>query len=78
MIKHISPPISVIITVYNCQSYIQRAVDSILEQSINDFELIVVNDGSTDNTGPILEKYNDDRIKIINKKRIGRAKALNT
>ena len=75
------PKISVITTVFNCERYIRQSLESILNQTFRDFEYIVVNDGSTDNT---LQKIReiasaDDRIILIdNKTNIGRVKSLNT
>ncbi|MBS7562852.1 glycosyltransferase [Mucilaginibacter sp. Bleaf8] len=60
------PKISVILPVYNTELYIKEAVDSILNQTFKDFELLVINDASTDNTLHILQQINDDRLKIIN------------
>ena len=57
--------ISVLITVYNCEQYLKRAVDSILNQTWSDFEIIIVDDGSTDNSLQIIKGYDDARIKII-------------
>lgn len=73
--------ISVILCVYNEEKFIKKAIDSILNQSLTDFELIIVNDGSTDNTLNIIESYEDNRIKLINQSNIGlgasRNKAIN-
>ncbi len=75
------PKISVITTVFNCERFIRQSLESILNQTFRDFEYIVVNDGSTDNT---LQKIReiasaDDRIILIdNKTNIGRVKSLNT
>lgn len=49
--------ISVIVPVYNAERYIERCVDSILTQTFSDFELIMIDDGSTDQSGIICEKY---------------------
>lgn len=57
-----SPLISVIIPAYNHEKFIGAAIDSVLGQTIDDLELIVINDGSTDKTGEIVESYNDPRI----------------
>lgn len=46
--------ISIIIPVYNCEEYIKKCIDSIIEQTYKDFEVIIINDGSTDNTNYIL------------------------
>ena len=69
--------ISIVIPVYNTENYIGNCIKSALNQSYEDIEILVVNDGSTDSTGSILEKYKD-RIKIFNKKNEGTASALNT
>ncbi|WP_458404604.1 glycosyltransferase family 2 protein [Methanobrevibacter sp.] len=63
--------ISVILPVYNSDKYIRKAVESVLAQSFNDFELIIVNDGSTDNTSNILNDFDDSRITIINQSNQG-------
>jgi glycosyltransferase involved in cell wall biosynthesis len=60
--KSHSPLISVIIPAYNHEKFIGAAIDSVLEQTVDDFELIVINDGSTDRTGAIVESYKDSRI----------------
>ena len=61
------PKISVIIPVYNVEKYLHRCVDSILNQSLQDFEIILVNDGSTDSSPEICDKYaqQDERIRVI-------------
>lgn len=73
------PLISVIVPVYNAQSTIERCVDSILNQTFQDFELIVVDDGSTDDTGYILEHYMtmDARLAVITQKNAGVSVARN-
>lgn len=58
--------VSVILPVYNAQSTLQEAIDSILSQSFRDFELIIINDGSTDNSEKIIKNYSDSRIVYIN------------
>lgn len=57
--------ISVLMAVYNCDKYLREAIDSILNQTWSDFEFIIVNDGSTDNSLQILKEYSDPRIKVI-------------
>ena len=52
-----SPKISVVMPVYNGQNHLREAVASILGQTFTDFELILIDDGSTDGTGEILEEY---------------------
>ncbi|MFH2013666.1 MAG: glycosyltransferase family 2 protein [Patescibacteria group bacterium] len=60
------PKISVIMSAYNAEKDIRKSIDSILNQTFKDFELIIINDGSTDSTKNIVENYTDSRIKIIN------------
>lgn len=71
------PQISVIVPIYKAEKYIHRCIDSILAQTFNDFELILVNDGSPDNCGAICDEYaaRDSRIKVIHKKNGGVASA---
>lgn len=69
--------VSVVIPVYNGQKYVRETIDSVINQTYKDIEIIVVNDGSTDYTLDILKSY-EDRIKIINKINRGTASALNT
>ena len=68
--------VSIIIPVYNTENYIENCIESVLNQSYEDIEILVVNDGSTDSTGSILEKYRN-RIQIFSKKNAGTASALN-
>lgn len=56
--------ISVIVPIYNCELYIKECIDSILNQSFSDFELILVDDESTDNSYKICKEYGDKRIKL--------------
>ncbi len=58
--------VSVITTVYNVGDYLNQCIDSILNQTLQDIELILVNDCSTDNSLEIINSYNDCRIKLIN------------
>jgi glycosyltransferase involved in cell wall biosynthesis len=72
------PEVSVIMAVFNDESYFEVAVNSVLNQSFKNFEFIIVNDHSTDGTIKILENINDERVKIINnKKNLGIAKTRN-
>jgi len=73
------PKISVIVPVFNVQNYLKNCVDSILSQTFNDFEVLLINDGSTDNSGIICDEYaeKDDRIKVIHKKNEGVSAARN-
>lgn len=70
--------ISVIMPVYNCERYVEDAVGSILCQSYRDFEFLIIDDASTDNTVSIITKFNDSRIQLINKpKNTGYTNSLN-
>ena len=71
--------ISVIIPVYNVENYLRQCLDSILNQTYTDFEVICINDGSTDNSLNILKEYaqKDSRIKVISQKNKGPSKARN-
>ena len=59
------PKITVIMPVYNASSYLEEAISSILNQTFDDFEFLIFNDGSTDNSADIVQSYNDKRIKFI-------------
>ena len=67
------PLISIIVPVYNAENYLRRCIDSILSQTYKDFELILVNDGSTDGSQAICEDYarSDNRISVIKKENGG-------
>ena len=69
--------ISVVMPVFNAECSIKRAVTSILEQSLPPVELIVVDDGSTDNTVQILKSLQDDRIQLVQRPHRGVAFAAN-
>jgi len=68
---------SVLMTVYNCQNYVKTAVASALAQAAGDFEVVVIDDGSTDLTRQILDGFDDPRLKIVHSERLGRSRALN-
>ena len=67
------PMVSIIVPVYNAEQYLRRCVDSILNQEYTDFELFLVNDGSTDSSGDICEEYGDKdhRVIVIQKENTG-------
>lgn len=71
--RKVSPKVSVIIPVYNVERYLARCLESVINQTYKDVEIICVNDCSPDNSAEILEKYakKDNRIKIINRKQNG-------
>lgn len=73
------PKISIIVPVYNVEKYLDRCIDSILNQDFEDFELILVNDGATDQCPEICDKYRkkDERIIVLNKENGGLSSARN-
>lgn len=74
-----SPTISVVMSVYNADKYLDEAIESILNQTYKDFEFIIINDGSTDKSLEIIEKYKnqDERIVIISRENRGLIASLN-
>ncbi len=73
------PKVSVIIPVYNVEKYLKECLDSVVNQTLKDIEIICINDGSTDGSLDILKEYakKDNRIKIINKENGGLSSARN-
>ena len=71
--------ISVIVPVYNIEKYLRRSINSIINQTYKNLEIILVDDGSTDQSGKICDEYAniDNRIKVIHKKNGGQASAIN-
>ena len=71
--------ISIIVPVYNAEKYLRKCIESILNQTFKDFELILVDDGSTDSSGKICDEYalKDSRIKVIHKENGGLSSARN-
>ena len=68
------PKVSIIVPVYNVERYIVRSMDSLVNQTLKDIEIIVVNDGSTDNSKKIIEIYQKkypNKIKLEDKKKSG-------
>lgn len=59
------PVITVLMPVYNGEKYLREAINSILSQTFRDFELLIINDGSTDQSEAIIQSYNDDRIRYV-------------
>jgi GT2 family glycosyltransferase len=73
-----APRVSVLMTTYNGSRFIAESIDSVLGQSFQDFELVVVDDNSTDNTIEVLAQYNDKRLRVIrNEKNLGVVGARN-
>lgn len=60
------PVLSAVMLVYNGEKYLKEAIDSVLGQSFEDFEFIIINDGSTDSSLNIINSYTDERIRLIN------------
>ena len=76
--SQIDPSVSIIMSCYNSKSYLTNAIESILNQSYQNFEFIIINDGSTNETSTILESYaNNSKIKIINRHNHGLTPSLN-
>lgn len=73
----IVPLVSVVLPVYNGQEYLKPAIDGVLSQSFSDFELIIINDGSTDSSGVIARAYSDTRIRYFEQINQGLAATLN-
>ncbi len=71
--------ISVIVPIYNVDNYLEKCIDSIINQSYKNLEIILIDDGSTDDCGIICDKYkkNDERIIVIHKKNEGLSSARN-
>lgn len=73
-----NPRVSVIIPIYNAEKFLREAIDSMLNQTCTDFELIILNDESTDSSWEIITSYNDPRIRPVNyETNIGLNKSLN-
>ncbi|NLK11775.1 MAG: glycosyltransferase family 2 protein, partial [Staphylococcus equorum] len=74
-----NPKISIIIPVYNAERYLKKCIDSVLVQSYDNFELLLINDGSTDKSGDICKYYaeQDNRVKVFYKKNGGVSSARN-
>ena len=78
MIATRPPRVSVVMAVYNGEEYLRPAIESILRQTFTDFELIVVNDGSTDTSRDIVLAFDDDRIRLLdNSRNLGLSPSLN-
>lgn len=69
--------VSLIVPIYNSSGYLNKCVDSLLNQTLKDIEIILINDGSTDESEKIIKSYNDKRIKYISKKNEGIGKTRN-
>ena len=76
---NLTPKISVIVPVYNVEKYLRKCIDSLTNQTLKDIEIILVNDGSTDNSGSIIDEYakQDKRVIAIHKENGGQSSARN-
>jgi glycosyltransferase involved in cell wall biosynthesis len=70
--------VSVMMPAFNAERYVAQAIESVLAQTYTNWQLIVVNDGSTDDTGTIASKFQDSRIKVVHQPNAGEAAARNT
>ena len=70
--------VTVLMPAYNAEDYIADAIQSVLDQTYTDFELLIVNNGSTDRTEAIVRSFTDTRIKLLDEPKKGIAQALNT
>jgi glycosyltransferase involved in cell wall biosynthesis len=72
------PPISIVMTVYNRERYLSKAIDSVLAQTLKNFELLIWDDGSTDSSVEIAKSYaeRDQRVQIVVAEHLGQGKAL--
>ena len=71
------PDVSVLMTVYNGLPYLERAIESILSQTLRDFRFVIVDDGSTDGTSAYLKSIQDDRVTVVTQSNQGTAAAAN-
>ncbi|MFZ6665199.1 glycosyltransferase family 2 protein [Peijinzhouia sedimentorum] len=78
IIKNTKPFFSILLPIYNREDFLAETIDTVLNQSFKDWELVAVDDGSTDKSVSILEAYGDDRIRIIKQKNAGAGAARNT
>ena len=65
--------LTVLMPVYNCERFVAQAVRSVLNQSLSDFEFLVIDDGSADRSVDVINSFNDGRIKIVRKSHTGLA-----
>ena len=72
-----NPSVTILTTVYNGEKFVERCVNSILQQTLKDFEFIVLNNGSTDSTPGILNSFSDPRLKVVHQDNLGISASLN-
>lgn len=73
----VQPIITVLMPAYNAGPYLREAIDSVLQQTYRNFEFLIINDGSTDDTREILASYTDPRIRVVHQENMGLIKTLN-
>jgi glycosyltransferase involved in cell wall biosynthesis len=72
------PKVTILMPVYNGEKYIREAIESILSQTFTDFEFLIIDDGSTDQSAVVISSYNDPRIRLVNNERnLGLVHTLN-
>ncbi len=73
------PKVSILVPIYNVECYLRECLESLINQTLNDIEIICINDGSTDNSAQIMHEYSlkDNRIKIIDKENSGYGASMN-
>lgn len=76
-LKDITQLISILMPVYNVEKYVGEAVQSIINQTYRNFELIILDDGSKDNTVPVIKSFNDSRIRLYENEHLGLSEQLN-
>ena len=72
-----SKSVSILLPVYNGEKFITQAINSIFDNSYQNFEIVLIDDGSTDNTVPLVNKFKDDRIHLFKKSNSGLVESLN-
>ncbi|MCD2260092.1 glycosyltransferase family 2 protein [Psychroserpens luteolus] len=72
-----NPFFSIVISVYNKEKHVANTINSVLDQTFDDFEIIIVNDGSTDNSLDVIHQFEDSRITVINQDNLGASEARN-
>ena len=69
--------VSLVVPIYNSSKYLNKCIDSLVNQTLKDIEIILINDGSTDESEKVIKEYKDKRIKYISKKNEGIGKTRN-
>jgi hypothetical protein len=72
-----SPPLTVLMSVYNGREYLERSIASILDQSFGDYEFLIINDGSTEPIRDVVNSFRDRRIRLVDQENVGLTRSLN-